>query len=597
MFNKPSEKSLNRSFFSGITFFCFLALFTRQVQAQCTPTSATLCASGDDYMDVYVDGNGPLSFGYVGAFGTNDAGNPTCVTIPTSELTGTCVSLDVEAQNTAPENNYASWDLDITCSGGDRSEITSASGGISVYYTSSGDPSTAPGNDSGGNPWYSPSYNNSPGDFTTSYCSSGVTASTWADQIYNPVTGQLIPFIANNCSGDYSTSNSAGAIFFRQCVPIPPPATLIGPPNFTVTKSQGTTTASGGDLFLTYTITVCNTGGPVTTGPVTITDNLTTVGTGNGANSLQFVAWGYGDSQCAFSIPYYSSPCDDANEPTATSDQLIFPNFGNGCVTAEVAVESYYWPASSCITATNNAIESYSGGSVTSNSVTLMITCVSTSPTITSTPTNTVVGTTPTLSLTATFTPSPTPTTIYTPTVTPTVTNTLTNTAINSPTVTNTPSNSPTSSLTPTATSTNSVPITFTATLTPSATPILVNTDTPTPTSTPTIPSTFTPLPTQTASKTSTPSAKPTVIIFPNPSKGGAIELNPNLTSPSNVTVEIFSVSFKKLLDLNFKIVPPGEDLPIPLVDNSGTPLANGLYYLVIQTKQGRSIVKLVILR
>lgn len=197
-------------------FWFFLILLLNHAPslfAACTPTGATLCASGDDYLLIYVNGDGPLSFGYAGVPGTNGAANPTCVTIPTADLTGSCVSLDVEAQNTNPEDNFASWDLDIDCGGNSHSEITSASGAMSVYYVPTGFPAATPVADSGGNQWYQPAYNNSPGDFTGSYCSSGVTAATWAEPIYNPVSGQVIPFIANNCSGDYNSSNSSGAIF------------------------------------------------------------------------------------------------------------------------------------------------------------------------------------------------------------------------------------------------------------------------------------------------------------------------------------------------------------------------------------------------
>src|SRR5580658_8662177 len=121
MVTRTPKIFLNRLVASGFVLLNFLIVYpfsANQAQAQCTPTSATLCASGDDYTQIYVNGNGPLSFGYAGAPGTNGAANPTCVSVPTSELTGTCVSLAVETQNTSPQDNYSSWNLDITCSGG-----------------------------------------------------------------------------------------------------------------------------------------------------------------------------------------------------------------------------------------------------------------------------------------------------------------------------------------------------------------------------------------------------------------------------------------------------------------------------------------------
>jgi hypothetical protein len=87
------------------------------------------------------------------------------------------------------------------------------------------------------------------------------------------------------------------------------------------------------------------------------------------------------------------------------------------------------------------------------------------------------------------------------------------------------------------------------------------------------------------------------VVVFPNPTSGGTVQLYPGLTSASNVSIEIFTVAFRKVAVLDDPNVQPGASVPIPLVDKWGTPLASGLYYVVVQTNQGRSIVKLLILR
>jgi len=87
------------------------------------------------------------------------------------------------------------------------------------------------------------------------------------------------------------------------------------------------------------------------------------------------------------------------------------------------------------------------------------------------------------------------------------------------------------------------------------------------------------------------------VVVYPNPSTGGTVELNPDLTTESDVSVEIFTIAFRKVNSLNYSNVQPGASVPIPLVDKTGTPLASGLYYVVVQTNQGRSIVKLLLLR
>ncbi len=122
-------------------------------------------------------------------------------------------------------------------------------------------------------------------------------------------------------------------------------------------------------------------------------------------------------------------------------------------------------------------------------------------------------------------------------------------------------------------------------------------TETPTSTTTPVATGTFTSLPTATTTKTATPSAKPTVVVYPNPATGGTVQLNPDLTSESNVSIEIFTIAFRKVNTLNYSNIQPGESVPIPLSDSWGTPLASGLYYVVVQTNQGRSVVKLLILR
>ena len=462
------------------------ALLPRAVQAQCTPTSASICASGDDSTTIYVGGSLIGTFGYAGAPGTTGAANPTCISVPTALLTGAQVCLAVATQNTAPQDLFSSWDLDITCSGGQHSEITSQSGGLSVDYVSTGNPTAPPGADSSGNNWYNPTYGGS--GFSTSVCSTGVTASTWAAQMYSPVTGKPIPFIANNCSGDYGTS--VGTLFWRQCVTLPTPAPTIGPPAFTITKAQASAVTNVGSNTVTinYTIQVCNTGGPVTTGPTTVTDNFVT--NNSTCSQFSFGCWGYGDALQPYTLCYYAPAGGLANEPTATSNALVFPSFGNGCVTMTAQVIDYYDPVSSCgLTLVDQAAVTWPGGNKQSGTVTY----IQLIPTPTFTPTYTR---TPTSTPTKTNTP-----TVSTPTFTPTKTNTPT------PTKTNTPTNTPTNTNTNTPTATPTKTNTPTNTLTKTNTPTITNTNTPTPTHTitPTNTPTKTPTPTPTVTLTNTP--------------------------------------------------------------------------------------------
>ena len=61
--------------------------------------------------------------------------------------------------------------------------------------------------------------------------------------------------------------------------------------------------------------------------------------------------------------------------------------------------------------------------------------------------------------------------------------------------------------------------------------------------------------------------------------------------------VKIFTVVSRKVLDKDIPQVPVGVDTTLELKDNWGTPLANGLYYLVLDGPEGRTIGKLLILR
>ncbi len=380
----------------------------------CIPVAASICASGDDFSTIWVEGVTIGSFPYAGVPGTNDPGNPTCFSVPTNLLTNSTVCLAVETQNTAPENNYSAWDLDITCSGGSHSEITSSGTGISVDYVPVGNPAAPPANDGSGNPWYSPNY--SGGAFASTYCSSGVTASTWADPLYNPTTGTALPFIANNCSGDYSTANSAGALFWRQCVSIPGATTQLGPSNLTVTTAQtgAVTNAAGTAVTILYNIVVCNSGAAITSQPTTLALNFLT-NTSN-CNAFQFNCWGYGDANVPYTMCYYNSSNGLANEPTATNNMMVFPNLGNGCVTAIAQAVDYWAPITCCQTLVSQASVTWAGGTAVSNSVTFSTTCPPT-PTLTGSPAPT---STATLTPTVEGTPTSIPITTQTATVTPT---------------------------------------------------------------------------------------------------------------------------------------------------------------------------------
>src|SRR5665213_3567273 len=241
--------------------------------------------------------------------------------------------------------------------------------------------------------------------------------------------------------------------------------------------------------------------------------------------------------------------------------------------------------------------------------------------TATNTPTNTA-SSTATNSSTSTQTNTVTSTATYTSTVTSTYTatntsistgtNTATSTATHTPTLTSTS----TATNTPTATSTNSSTTTptntFTRTNTSTATAVntATNTATLTSTSTPThtATNTLTPQPTSTWTSTTTitptytPTLSPDVIVsapFPNPSTGSPISFDVQVPSTSTVTVDVFTLAFRKISSQTKQITglyPFQWDLK----DVSGVQVANGLYYVRIHVEGVQSstkILKVLILR
>jgi hypothetical protein len=61
--------------------------------------------------------------------------------------------------------------------------------------------------------------------------------------------------------------------------------------------------------------------------------------------------------------------------------------------------------------------------------------------------------------------------------------------------------------------------------------------------------------------------------------------------------LKVFTLAFRKVLDKEWTQTPVGADISVELKDQGGTPLANGLYYLVIERTEGRIVKKLLILR
>ena len=118
-------------------------------------------------------------------------------------------------------------------------------------------------------------------------------------------------------------------------------------------------------------------------------------------------------------------------------------------------------------------------------------------------------------------------------------------------------------------------------------------TTTSTPTATPTLTSTVQPI--------GTPSPHPSatqVVLYPNPSNGTQpLLIAVRLTAPADIKVQIFTTAFRKVQEKTYPSQPVGISVSITLNDKEGTPLASGLYYVVVTWPQGRTIGKLLILR
>jgi hypothetical protein len=206
--------------------------------------------------------------------------------------------------------------------------------------------------------------------------------------------------------------------------------------------------------------------------------------------------------------------------------------------------------------------------------------------TVTDTPTPMVTGTPPTL----TFTITPT----STPTATDTPSSAATETETPPETPTDTPSQTMTNTETPTATSTE----TWTETVTDTPTESMIPTDTPT------IALSASPTPSSTPNSspltpTSTPFIADVPMIYPNPSNGvDQVQIAiPGLTGVSDMKVQVFTVSFRKVREETFTGVPKDGTVSLMLKDNWNTALGNGLYYVLIETPQGRYVEKMIVLK
>jgi hypothetical protein len=417
---------------------------------------------------------------------------------------------------------------------------------------------------------------------TLSFTSSATPSSTPTSSFTPTATRTNTP-LNTPTSTSTSTYSPTPTSTYSSTASATPTNTLV---NTATPTSTATRTASA-----TATNTLVNTGTPTSTPTVTYTKTNSPSNTPSATNTFSATASPTQTGTFTLSPTGTLSPSPTptvTSTPSATSTHSDTPTFSS--------------------TGTPSATSTASFTSTTTPTQTPTIT-----GTPTTTPSNTPLATpSPTSSSTAThsFTPSLTPTSTATDSMTPTPTktnsSTVTSTPILSPTgtvpPTDTPTNTPTatSSGTPSSTATSSMTatpsLTASRTASSTSTPTGTSTHTKTATSTLSFTSTLTPTSTAFITRTPAPSGNPPAI-YPNPSNGGPVTLNPGLTAPSDVRVDIFTVGFRKVNSLFFPSVPAGATVSLNLTDRFGTPLASGLYYLVLHTSQGRTILKLLILR
>jgi hypothetical protein len=77
----------------------------------------------------------------------------------------------------------------------------------------------------------------------------------------------------------------------------------------------------------------------------------------------------------------------------------------------------------------------------------------------------------------------------------------------------------------------------------------------------------------------------------------GPVTLHGYVPASSSVKIQVFTLAFRKVREINLAQVAAGTELNLTLNDDWGNILANGLYYLLVTTNQGRRIGKLLILR
>jgi len=87
-------------------------------------------------------------------------------------------------------------------------------------------------------------------------------------------------------------------------------------------------------------------------------------------------------------------------------------------------------------------------------------------------------------------------------------------------------------------------------------------------------------------------------LIYPNPVLGPIFTvIPPSYSGLKSVEVELFTIAFRKIQDKVYSNLASGTPLQMEATDRWGSPLANGLYYVVVKVAGARSVGKIIVLR
>jgi len=105
----------------------------------------------------------------------------------------------------------------------------------------------------------------------------------------------------------------------------------------------------------------------------------------------------------------------------------------------------------------------------------------------------------------------------------------------------------------------------------------------------------LTPTNTPTVTPTYTPTLSSIIVIsapYPNPSNGVPISFNLQATGLSTVTMDVFTLSFRKVTSQTTQI-SGYQTLQWDLKDRTGDPVSNGLYYVRLRVTGGQTVAKI----